>query len=635
MATNFRMIKPQKSLRALLTMWFLLFSVVPIAFLTGYYLVKFEDAFNYEIKQRLIGNFREFEVMLGELEDYLLKYGSFHATDPALIYELSTNDIAKVRKRAEGWLVNYAASQISLFDRQGKLVVSLRKDENNKIESNLVLEKGDVYLADTLLQKFHDNKQFKFRDLHNKRGLELIVYTKVMSANNRLAGYIEETIYLNNAYLNNLKKRLNLDIVLYNSELNPIVSTNEDLLYYPQGLLKGSLELNNGDFFDMTNRGNSYGLHIKPLDSSKTIYLGLASSREEIKKVINEINKAVFSIGALVIFFIVIVMLSVSNIILKPLNNLVRAAKKMEEGEPTQLRIESETEIGLLTMSFNNMSKKVSQAQRDLKSKIEELERANRELRDTQAQLVQSAKMVSLGQLVAGVAHELNNPIGFIYNNMNHLKEYSDKLVKLVETEPNNLDQAKSQTDFDYIKKDMPKLIKSCEDGARRVRDIVLDLRNFSRADEKEEVEYDLEEGLENTLRLLAGEYKNRIQVHKDFSKIPKVKCFPNQINQAFMNILSNAIQAIPNRGDIWIKTTQTKSGVEIKIKDNGKGIPANIKDKIFDPFFSTKKIGQGTGLGLSITYGIIQRHNGEINVVSKEGEGTEFIIKLPGKLRT
>ncbi len=634
MATNFRVLKPRKSLRALLTMWFLLFSVVPIAFVTGYSLVKFEGAFNYEIKQRLTGNFREFEVMISELEQYLLKYGTLHATEPSLVYELSTSDVPKVRKIAEGWMANYAASQISLFDRDGKLIVSVTKSEDGKVENNFALERGDVYLAETLLQKFQNQKQFKYKDLHNKRGLELIVYSKVISANNRLAGYIEEIIYLNGEYLNNLKKRLNLDIVFFNADLNPIISTKEDLMYYPQGLLKGSLDLNGGDFFEIVSRGNSYGLNLKPLDDNKTIFLGLATSRDEILSAISGINRAVFSVVALVIVLIVVVMLSVSNIILKPLRNLVFAAKKMADGgEATPLKIESETEIGLLTMSFNNMAKKISQAQKDLKNKIEELENANREIQKTQSQLVQSAKMVSLGQLVAGVAHELNNPIGFIYNNMNHLKEYSDKLVNIIEkADPNSKEvaKAKSDADYQYIKTDLPKLIKSCEDGSRRVRDIVLDLRNFSRTDDKDQSEYSLEDGLNNTLHLLEGEYKNKIQIHKAYENVPKISCYPNQINQAFMNILSNAIQSIQKEGQIWIKTHATKSHIEISIKDTGKGIPTNIKDKIFDPFFTTKGVGSGTGLGLSITYGIIQRHNGEIIVNSKEGDGTEFIIRLP-----
>lgn len=633
MTKTLRLLTPKKSLQALLTMWFLLFSVVPTAFVTGYSLVQFEDSFDAEVHRRLESNFRELSKTFQDIEGYLLNYGKLHATDADFIYDISTNNPAKVRKVIQQWMRNYSANQISTFDRDGKLIVAVGKNAEGAVESIPSLERGDVYLAKTLLEKFENQNQFIFRDLHPKRGLELIVYSKAVMSNGRLAGYLEEIFSINENYINTLKKRLGLDVIIYNSDIDPIISTHEDLMFTQKNLLKDNLANAGSSFFEIPARGSSFGLFIKPLTDDKTVYLGLATSREDVKDITRGINKAVFSVMALVIVLIIVVLFSVSNVIVKPLKNLVKAAKKIEEGEVAQVPIETETEVGLLTMSFNNMSRKISQAQKELKNKIDELEKANREIQETQGQLIQSAKMVSLGQLVAGVAHELNNPIGFIYSNMNHLREYSEKLVKLVETaenNPKNLHEVKKETDYDYIVDDMPKLIKSCEDGARRVRDIVVDLRNFSRADEAEKRDYDLEEGLDNTLHLLAGEYKNRIQVHKNYSGIPKIKCYANQINQAFMNILSNAIQAVESKGEIWVSTKKTNSEILISIRDSGKGIPEKIKDKIFDPFFTTKNVGQGTGLGLSITYGIIQRHNGDIEVKSKDGEGTEFILHFP-----
>jgi len=285
------------------------------------------------------------------------------------------------------------------------------------------------------------------------------------------------------------------------------------------------------------------------------------------------------------------------------------------------------------------MSRRISQARTDLKKKIFELEGANQELKDTQAKLVHSAKMISLGQLVAGVAHELNNPIGFISSNMTHLRDYSEKLVKLVETAESNpqaLSALKAELEYDYIVKDMPKLIASCEDGARRTKDIVLGLRNFSRLEEAKLKEIDIHESLDTTLNLLAGEIKNRVQINKHYEPIPNVACYASQINQVLMNILSNALQAIEGSGHIWISTealrgSNDKTGkVQISIQDSGKGMSPEVLEKIFDPFFTTKGVGQGTGLGLSISYGILQSHGGEIQVRSEIGVGTEFTIIIP-----
>ena len=231
-----------------------------------------------------------------------------------------------------------------------------------------------------------------------------------------------------------------------------------------------------------------------------------------------------------------------------------------------------------------------------LREKVTELETANQEIRETQARLVHAAKMAGLGQLVAGVAHELKNPIGFIYSNMSSLKDYSKKLLHLVhvaEEEPEKLEKEVKKADLEYIEKDLPKLIASCEDGARRTRDIVVGLRNFSRLEEATIKEVDIHEGLDNTLYLLSGELKNRIKVHKHYGKVPKIFCYPSELNQVFMNILSNAAQAIDGDGEITITTkTKPKGKIEITIRDSGKGMTKARSDKIFDPFFTTKEAG-------------------------------------------
>jgi signal transduction histidine kinase len=281
----------------------------------------------------------------------------------------------------------------------------------------------------------------------------------------------------------------------------------------------------------------------------------------------------------------------------------------------------------------------------ELEQKNQRLQELYQSLKETQSQLIQSEKMASLGQLVAGIAHELNNPISFVYANMKELENYlaeidrilttiKSQLVTTSDKKSNLIDvgNLQSNADIDFIQKDIKDLIKESLEGSHRVKDVVQNLKNFSRLDEAEIKPVDLHEGLESTLTLLGNELKNRIIVHKNYGTIPLVECQPGHINQVFMNILINAIQAIGKNGDIWISTKTTNEKVEITIRDNGKGIPEEIRNKIFDPFFTTKPVGEGTGLGLSINYGIIEKHGGTIELESEVGKGTKFIIILPAK---
>ena len=188
------------------------------------------------------------------------------------------------------------------------------------------------------------------------------------------------------------------------------------------------------------------------------------------------------------------------------------------------------------------------------------------------------------------------------------------------------------EEDYDYIKKDLPKLIQSCEEGSNRAKDIVLGLRNFSRADEEKTQAFDVNSGIDSTLKLLTGELKNKILVRKDYNEVPKVNCNINQMKQVFMNIINNAIQAIEGEGNIDIQTVflSEKKVVRVSISDNGVGIEKDNIEKIFDPFYTTKSVGEGTGLGLSISYGIVKSHGGQILVSSEAGNGTTFLIDLP-----
>jgi signal transduction histidine kinase len=267
-----------------------------------------------------------------------------------------------------------------------------------------------------------------------------------------------------------------------------------------------------------------------------------------------------------------------------------------------------------------------------------ELEQTLQELAETQNELIQSEKMASLGFLVAGVAHELNNPISFVHSNIDFIGDYVARLNGLLEaSEALELPEGPAQQRLDELKaearldvKSLDTLIASCKRGTERVKKIVMDLGTFARADEVTPVAVDLHEGIETTLSLLTKEYKNRITVHRDYGNLPPVECHPGQINQVFMNLLLNAAQAITTTGEIWIRTAAQGEKVSIVIKDTGCGIPDANLAKIFDPFFTTKKVGHGMGLGLSLSYGIIQKHSGTMRAVSRNGQGTEFTIELP-----
>jgi two-component system, NtrC family, sensor kinase len=284
-------------------------------------------------------------------------------------------------------------------------------------------------------------------------------------------------------------------------------------------------------------------------------------------------------------------------------------------------------------------------AEKQLHRAHDDLKRAHEELQQTESQLVHSEKMASLGRLVAGVAHELNNPISFVYGNMNILQEYVDAIRGVLEayrgapvedTSREALERQWQENDLDFVLEDLGGLIEGCREGALRTKQIVKDLRTFSRLDEAERKTVDIHQNLRSTLNLLSEPFSGRVRVHTEWGDLPEVECYAGQINQVFMNLLANAGQAMEAGGDIWIRTRfLPPDRVEIEIEDNGCGMSPEILSKIFDPFFTTKPVGTGTGLGLSITYGIVQRHGGSLSVKSEPGKGTCFTLGLSLTLPT
>lgn len=269
---------------------------------------------------------------------------------------------------------------------------------------------------------------------------------------------------------------------------------------------------------------------------------------------------------------------------------------------------------------------------RELEQKNLELQSLYKQLQETQAQLIQNEKMVSLGQLIAGVAHEINNPISFVHANLQELKNAIDfitGILKKMQSVQLSIEKAEKD-EIDFLKNDLPALISESIEGTRRVKEIVTTLRKFSREDVGEVGPVNIPEGIESALLILKNEWKNRITIHKDIEPNLEIEGNQNELNQVFLNMLHNAILAIEGNGDIFVSATRGDDHVVISIKDTGKGIQKEYLSKIFDPFFTLRPVGEGTGLGLSISYSIIQKHRGRIEVKSEPGKGSEFVMTLP-----
>jgi signal transduction histidine kinase len=286
------------------------------------------------------------------------------------------------------------------------------------------------------------------------------------------------------------------------------------------------------------------------------------------------------------------------------------------------------------------LQRKEEEYARSLSATLRELEAAHRALQDAQSTMLQREKMASLGQLVAGIAHEINNPVNFISQNVEALGDYLDDLRAVLEAyerfgtfsaeQRRAVDEVKERHDFDVVLHDLANLLRDVKTGAERTRKIVVDLRSFSRLDEAEIKEVDIHEGLETTLNLLRNVLKNRIEIVREYAGPKRLRCYAGQLNQVFMNVLNNAQQAIQGSGTVTIRTYARGGEVFIAIRDSGPGVPPDVLPHIFEPFFTTKGVGAGTGLGLSISHSIVGRHGGRIEVDSAPGQGTEFRVVLP-----
>ncbi|MEO0826097.1 MAG: ATP-binding protein [Cyanobacteria bacterium J06635_15] len=398
-------------------------------------------------------------------------------------------------------------------------------------------------------------------------------------------------------------------------------------------------------------RGSEFGYTIniaKPIQNGDAgiVHVGMNQAL-----MIQQIRAAIrFQLLVMALLFGISVLATylMANRISRPLNQLTDYAERLAARDfSASVNIRSHDEIGLLARTMETMAT-------DTQSFINQLECTLEELKQTQAQLIQSAKMSSLGQLVAGMAHEINNPVNFIAGNIRYTARYAENLVDLLKLHDRHSQPFHTQiaekaedVDLDFIMEDFPKVIASMQVGAERIGDIIKSLQSFSRLDQAELKTVNLHDGLDSTLLILSSRLKktttlSAINVVKQYGDLPTIECYAGQLNQVFMNVIGNAIDALEDKrrvaasaaSEIPTLTLQTRlkdDAVEIQITDNGCGISDDVRQRLFDPFFTTKAVGEGTGLGLSISYQIVvQRHGGQIDCLSELDQGSTFVISIP-----
>jgi two-component system NtrC family sensor kinase len=408
---------------------------------------------------------------------------------------------------------------------------------------------------------------------------------------------------------------------------------------------------------------------------------GLAIVILDLHQMQQETERTFLTSTLTLVLGVILILLLMGNLlqrqVLRPINTLNQAVNRSKQtGIFTLTQKIPSNEIGFLATTFDTVFKQLeaydqlqaeitqrrqveaglrdSEARERLKSI--ELEATIQELRKAQTQLIQSEKMSSLGQLVAGVSHEINNPVNFIHGNLHHANQYTQDLLELLRLYQKYvppvaaIQDKEEEVDLEFLQEDLPKLLSSMKVGADRIREIVQSLRAFSRLDEAEVKDVDIHEGIDSTLMILQNRLKAKpdhaaIQVIKDYGELPKIECYAGQLNQVFMNILSNAIDALDEQdlhrkpegltkssSQITIRTRLLEGDrIAIHIIDNGPGMAEATQQRLFDPFFTTKPVGKGTGMGMSISYQIVvDRHHGTLRCISEMGKGTEFAIEIP-----
>ncbi|MEM9091456.1 MAG: ATP-binding protein [Cyanobacteria bacterium P01_F01_bin.53] len=559
-----------------------------------------------------------------------------------LLSEQASLKAALAHANAQNWQKELAplkpvleADIIQIFNADGSTLLSMRQPVLQDTSLELTATKKHLLsdLASSWLVSANDAL------------FSTLVSTAIIDDNSEKIGAVLVGYALTNQELQTIAERTDGELVAFNGE-RQIAST------FTQRGERFSLDQFSQEISQLTIRDSRYmaksieltGLH------NTTLTLAVLQSLEPLRGLQQTLWLTALAISALGAGIVVIVGQWTAKKIIRPIKAVTHTAQQVVQTSDfsQQARITGQDEVGMLATALNQLitwmgeySEALQASQAALREKIQERSQALSQLKDTQSQLIQAEKMSGLGEMVAGIAHEINNPINFIHGNLSHASQYTTDLLTLLDlyqkSYPNptpDIQRVIEDIDLDFVKSDFANILTSMEVGTTRTQEIVISLRNFARLDESERKPVDLSMGIDSTLLLLNHRIKQGVEIIKDYTLSERVTCYPAQLNQVFMNILSNALDALESSQTktpkIVIRIERKENKAMISIRDNGPGIPTEVKAKIFDPFFTTKPVGKGTGLGLSIGYKIVQKHNGKLSVEQISPQGTEFVLELP-----